>query len=90
MLHPLFFGNAVGLPIFNKKKRGPLTPIPGSVLEVQAFGGLLGCPADLVSRLSNGPHGASYGLSWGLLVIVYFTILHYVVLYSIMLFQIIS
>ena len=29
--------------------------------------GLLGCSGDLVSRLSNGPYGASYGLLWGLI-----------------------
>ena len=27
----------------------------------------LGCSGDLVSRLSSGPCGASYGLLWGLI-----------------------
>ena len=28
----------------------------------EVLGPLLGCSGDLVSRLSNGPYGASYGL----------------------------
>ena len=28
---------------------------------------ILGCPGDLVSRIGNGPYGASYGLLWGLI-----------------------
>ena len=48
--------------------------MPGSEEPCRSFGVhrelgclLSGCFVDLVSRLSNGPYGASYGFLWGLI-----------------------